>query len=332
MDSQLQIFTERSEESRLRLEALRADLAVRIGGVERHFDDPEVCIYATGSLARGEATEHSDLDAFFVLSGHRADKRLGRIRDVKILSSVVSAAEDANFPDFSNDGEFLRFLHIGDIIDFIGSRHEDYHNMFTARMLMILESKYLYNQEAYRRFRGNIISAYFRDFHDHSKNFRPVFLLNDILRFWRTLCINYEHARQWRENNSEKAAKGHLGNLKLRFSRLCICYSFIAYLLSKGSALSADDVVETVELTPLERLRALGEANSDVKETVGILLDKYAWFLEHVGKDKETVLHWIANQENRDGAFAESREFVKAMGDLVRLTAEKHGYLRYLII
>lgn len=326
------IFEQRSKESRSRLAALRADLADRIGSVEHRFDDPEVCIYATGSLAREEATEHSDLDAFFLLSGHRAEKRLGRIRDVKILSAVVTAAEVAKFPDFSNDGEYLRFLHIGDIIDHLGSRHDDYHNMFTARMLMILESRYLYNQDAYRRFRNQIISAYFRDFHDHSKNFRPVFLLNDVLRFWRTLCINYEHARQWRENTSEKAAKGHLGNLKLRFSRLCICYSFIAYLLSKGESLSADDVVETAELTPLARLRALGDGDPGINETVGMLLDKYAWFLEHVGQDKETVLHWIANQENRDAAFAESREFVEGMVRLVQQTAEKHGYLRYLVI
>jgi predicted nucleotidyltransferase len=326
------IFATRSRESQQRLEALRTDLSTRVGSVERRFEDPEVCIYATGSLAREEATQHSDLDAFFLLSGHRAEKRLGRIRDVKILSAVVKAAEEASFPDFSNDGEFLRFMHIGDIIDHIGSRHEDYHNMFTARMLMILESRYLYNQDAYRRFRGNIISAYFRDFHDHSKNFRPVFLLNDILRFWRTLCINYEHARQWRENNSERAAKGHLGNLKLRFSRLCICYSFIAYLLSRGATLSADDVTETAELTPLDRLRALGENDPELNESVGRLLDKYAWFLEHVGQDKETVLHWIANQDNRDAAFAESAAFVEGMVSLVQRAAEKNGYLRYLII
>jgi predicted nucleotidyltransferase len=326
------VFAERSTQSRKRLATLRTDLTTRIGSVERRFDDPEVCIYATGSLAREEATEHSDLDAFFLLSGHRAERRLGRIRDVKILSAVVSAAEEAKFPDFSNDGEFLRFLHIGDIIDHLGSRHDDYHNMFTARMLMILESRYLYNQDAYRRYRGNIISAYFRDFHDHSKNFRPVFLLNDILRFWRTLCINYEHARQWREDTSERAAKGHLGNLKLRFSRLCICYSFIAYLLSRGASLSAEDVIETAELTPLDRLRALGESDEAINETVGMLLDKYAWFLEHVGKDKDTVLHWIANQDNRDAAFAESRAFVEGMVKVVQQSAEKYGYLRYLII
>lgn len=327
-----EIFAQRTSQSKSRLVALRKDLQKRMGAIEHRFDDPEVCIYATGSLAREEATVHSDLDAFFVLSGRRAEKRLGRIRDVKILSAVVGAAEAGGFPDFSNDGEFLRFLHTGDILDHLGSRHEDYHNMLTARMLMILEGKHLYNLDAYRRFRNQIISAYFRDFHDHSKNFRPVFLINDILRFWRTLCINYEHARQWRENTSEKAAKGHLGNLKLRFSRLSTCYSFVAYLLSRSASLAADDVVETAELTPLERLQATGRDNPEINETVGIMLDKYAWFLETVGREKEIVLDWIANQENRDAAFKQSAVFVEGMLKVVQFTAEKNGYLRYLII
>lgn len=328
----MNLFASREEESKQRIFDLRTDLGAELATVERHSEDPEVCIYATGSLARLEATEHSDLDAFFFLSGSSKKNCLSRIRDVKILNCVVTSAEERGFPDFSNDGEFLKFLHIDDVIDHIGSREDDYYNALTARMLMILESTHLYNESLFKNFRTKVIESYFRDFHDHSKSFRPVFLLNDILRFWRTLCLNYENGREWREQSSEKSAKGHLSNLKLRFSRLNICYSFIAHLLSKGGSLSPDHVIDTAELTPLHRLRDLSDQNEDLREEIYLLQKQYAWFLDKTGRSKESVLSWIADEQERIEAFSESQKFVDTMANVVRKIAEKNGYLRYLII
>jgi hypothetical protein len=34
----------------------------------------------------------------------------------------------------------------------------------------------------------NILEAYFRDYEDHAANFRPIFLVNDIIRFWSFNC------------------------------------------------------------------------------------------------------------------------------------------------
>lgn len=110
-------------------------------------------------------------------------------------------------------------------------------------MLLILESCYLYNQDNYALCRKKVVDRYFADFHDHRKDFRPIFILNDVLRFWRTLCLNYEHGREWRKNDGLDRARGHLKNLKLRFSRLLICYSFVGGLLQRGPALSCDDVI-----------------------------------------------------------------------------------------
>jgi hypothetical protein len=51
----------------------------------------------------------------------------------------------------------------------------------------------------------------------------PAFLANDILRIWRTFCVNYE-ARTETEP-AEKKAKRKLKNYKLEHSRLLTCYS-----------------------------------------------------------------------------------------------------------
>ena len=208
------IFQIRSTETAERIKTLRASLATQLSDLPESDAHPSLCIYATGSLARREATSHSDLDAFFLLSGDEADKPLGRIRDVRILNAVLNAQEEAGFPDFSNDGAYLKFLYIDNVVKCIGHRDDDYKNAFTARILLLTESIYLYGEPNFLAFRKNIVDVYFQDYHDHSQDFRPIFLLNDILRFWRTLCLNYENARHWREDEDEiKRAKGHLDNL-----------------------------------------------------------------------------------------------------------------------
>lgn len=251
-----EIFDRRASLADERIAALRSSLAEKMGDVPESKDHPTLCVYATGSLARREASENSDLDAFFLLTKTGEQKPLGRIRDVKILNAVLDAAEEGGFPDFSNDGEFLKFLYSHDVVDSIGSREDDYKIAFTARMLLLLESTHIYGEDNYQLFLNSVIDKYFTDFHKHTSDFRPIFLLNDVLRFWRTLCINYEHGRHWRGmGDPEKIAKGHLDNLKLKFSRLNICYSFICHLMVQGGALSQDSVKNTVALTPLKRLQ-----------------------------------------------------------------------------
>ncbi|NYF33284.1 hypothetical protein [Sphingopyxis sp. JAI108] len=322
----------RRSDSFARLSRLREDLATRLSEVDPPDSEPGLCIYATGSLARLEANPASDLDAFFFLTGSANDKCLSRIRDVKILNSVIVASKEADFPDFSNDGEYLKFLHINDVVEHIGGREDDYHNALTARMLLLLESKYIYNESLFDEFRYQVINRYFTDFHSHNEDFKPIFLLNDVLRFWRTLCLNYENGREWRSADEEKRAKGHLSNLKLRFSRLNICFSFIALLMSFGPAVSQDNVMEVCRTTPLDRLRAISTKSPNLAPNIEGLLAEYAWFLEAVGKPKAEVLSWISDRSNRDVAFSHGRKFVSNMYSVVHHIAEENKYLRYLVI
>lgn len=329
----MEIFRERAADADQRIELLRKSLKREIAEIPSSKDHPTLCIYATGSLARREATEHSDLDAFFLLSGDGSEKPLGRIRDVKILNSVLNAQEAAGFPDFSNDGAYLKFLHIDDVVKCIGNRDDDYKNAFTARILLLIESTFLYGEENFRKFREKIIDVYFQDFHDHSESFRPIFLLNDILRFWRTLCLNYENARHWRKDVDHiRRAKGHLDNLKLKFSRLNICYSFICHLLSQGPALTREHVARSADLTPYERLQEIKSADATLTPIIDVMLDEYAWFLGETDRPRLEALEWISEQANRDEAFSHAAKFVEKTGDLVKSIADKNGYLRYLIV
>lgn len=327
------VFDERRLDSERRIDELRTFLGTELDKLPPSEDHPSLTIYATGSLARREVTTHSDLDAFFMLSGAEDRLPLGRIRDVKTLNTVLEAADAGGFPDFSNDGEYLKFLHIEDVVCGIGSRHDDYKNNFTARMLMMLESCCLYHEENFATFQRSVFQAYFEDFHDHSEEFRPVFLLNDVLRFWRTLCLNYENSRHWRgEADPSKSARGHLNNLKLKFSRMNICFSFISHLLNQGPHLSIDNAISTARLSPIDRLRAVRDDDGSLGEVIERMLREYEWFLVATDRKKDQMLSWMTIESNRKEAFDHAANFVKSTGELVRAVAEKHGYLRYLIV
>ena len=329
----MEIFEKRATQADARIGQLRSSLASQLKDLPISSEHPSLCIYATGSLARKEATEHSDLDAFFLLSGDEKEKPLGRIRDVRILNAVLNAQEGTGFPDFSNDGAYLKFLYIDDVVQCIGHREDDYKNAFTARILMLTESTYLYGEENFKTFRDKIIDIYFSDFHNHSNDFKPIFLLNDILRFWRTLCLNYENARHWRDDEDQiKRAKGHLDNLKLKFSRLNICYSYICHLLSQGSALTRENAIATSNLTPFERLGEIEGRYPDMLGIIEAMKTEYAWFLEMTDKPRDDALEWMSDQKNRDEAFRHAGAFVSKTGNLVQQIAEKNGYLRYLIV
>jgi len=83
----------------------------------------------------------------------------------------------------------------------------------------------------------------------------PAFLANDILRMWRTFCVNYE-ARTSKEPPRQKA-KRKLKNYKLKHSRLLTCYSAILYLLAvytKQETVSPSHAFAMTKLTPTARL------------------------------------------------------------------------------
>jgi hypothetical protein len=190
----------------------------------------------------------------------------------------------------------------------------------------------LWGEENYKISREKVVERYFADFHDHRKDFRPIFIFNDVLRFWRTLCLNYEHGREWRKDDGLDRARGHIKNLKLRFSRLLICYSFVAGLLNRGPVLTREDVLAVCEETPIQRLQTLKSNDAAYASNVDSLLAEYEWFLGEMDRDKNEALAWISDEQTRVDAFARGESFSQTMFKLVTSVAQRHGYARYLVI
>ena len=167
-------IAERAEFSQSRLNEVRD----RIAGLPGLSELPRLCIYVTGSFGRMEATRYSDLDVFFIHDGSSESDTIPRIRKTLLDADLIRAAQDLEFPEFSNDGQYLEVHYIDDILQNLGGPKDDFHNHFTARLLLLLESRPLYNDSLYECFMMKIINSYFRDYVRHEETFSPVFLVD----------------------------------------------------------------------------------------------------------------------------------------------------------
>jgi hypothetical protein len=295
----------RRDYSRARIDDLRSGL-VNAGKIAVG----KACVYATGSFGRCEASEFSDLDLFIAgkyelgqrpegdAHGSIVKNLLNHLEEICVQAELIKVSSDLGFPKFSGDGRYLDHHSVYEFTSTLGTDKDDVTNTFTARLLLLLESEPLVEDAVYDEIVREVIKSYWRDYEDHSSNFMPAFLANDILRLWRTFCVNYE-ARTERKPAREKA-KGKLKNYKLKHSRILTCYSALLFLLqtyANNGTVSPDDAFEMVRLTPTSRLEWLRESNSKTTEIVQKLLDQYDRFLLTTNAKEGVLLDTFADKE-----------------------------------
>ena len=205
-----------------------ATLGERLGPVRPLLAGQPICVYATGSYGRLEGWSGSDVDLFFLYDGDDDADRFPWITFTRLAACLVDATEATGFPPFSGDGRCLEVLYVREMERVLGSPDDDSTNAFMARMLLLLESQPVYDAELYASLLERIVGFYYRDFADHAEDFVPGFLVNDILRFWRTLTLNYEHHRRQLQDLAgeelrRKKASSALKNYKLNVSRMATC-------------------------------------------------------------------------------------------------------------
>jgi len=302
----------------------------------------KACVYATGSFGRGEASSHSDLDLFIV--GKRNGKPgpdqkegslLKQLDDILIKADLIEATRELGIPEFSGDGRYLTHYSVHEFTKTLGTPEDDVTNTFTARLLLLLESCSLLEESVYAEVIEDVIAAYWRDYEDHKTNFMPAFLANDILRLWRTFCVNYE-ARTERIPEEQKA-EGKLKNYKLKHARLLTCYSALLFLLAiynQRNSVSPSDTLEMIALTPTQRLEWLLKQShlADAHGAVAKLLIQYERFLATTNAAESELITRFLDKKQSNEYMAASYQFGDSMFEVLNLIGKKSRFHRVLVV
>jgi hypothetical protein len=301
----------------------------------------KACIYATGSFGRGEASPHSDLDLFIVGrddTNKKLDKdgfrvsQLTNLEEIRVKADLIVTAERLGFPAFSGDGRYVSHYSLSRLTKTLGTPEDDSTNTLTARLLLLLESRPIVGDAEYEFVLKAVISAYWRDFEGHEMEFMPAFIVNDILRLWRTFCVNYE-ARI--TGASKERAK--LQNYKLKNSRLLTCFSAVAELIScyvQNSTVAPAQMLEIVRRTPSERLESLISASTSdaVKAALGNALRGYERFLNATNRPEADQLSIFADKSKSSELLASARVVGDSMFEAILAIGSENNLLRRLVV
>ena len=336
-----QTFSSGKEELGELLNRRRAQTSARFAGLRENLAQAEgicrgkACVYATGSFARGEANEHSDLDLFIVGQGRDGRRILGRLDEILLKADLIEVTRRLRIPEFSGDGQYLIHYTAEQLVRSLGRPEDDATNTFTARLLLMLESRPLLEPEVYRSVVEEVLAAYWQDFEDHRNEFIPAFLANDILRLWRTFCVNYEAGTA--RVPEEKRAKRRIKNYKLKHSRLLTCYSALLYLLrvyDRAHTVTPQDAAVMASMTPTERIEWLRgqEDSAEASAALDELLAAYERFLESTDKSEpELIKDFLAPTSRR-----EYMNHAYRFGDLVfrvmEMVGRRNRFHRLLVV
>jgi predicted nucleotidyltransferase len=181
------------------------------------LDNLDSSIVVFGSLARDEATHASDIDWTLLIDG-KADPQ--HVRMAQEIRRKISADRKPG-----REGTFGKLAFSHEIVNCIGGEDDSNANT-TRRILLLLESKPIRSVEAWKNVQKNILCRYIEEDYGlrSSSNKRgvPLFLLNDIARYWRTMVVDFAYKQRERENEGYA-----LRSLKLGLSRKLIYASGI---------------------------------------------------------------------------------------------------------
>lgn len=291
------------------------ELEQRIQQTAEGVDLAGLTIFTVGSYGRLEASQHSDIDLFFMYSeGSPKDDR--RTSELRLFGRLIDLVEEMGFPKFSNDSQFLQSHLTEDVLKHLGSPTDDAENYFTTRMLLLLESRCLFGQADYDDVVDKMLESYYRDYPKHEENFRPWFLFNDIMRYWKTLLLNYENKRMRRDE--EDSLKPRVKNFKLKFSRAATCFATICAIGSVDGPVDQARVRDIIGSTPLERLRSVGENIGRLEPMVRDITDEYEWFMSQTALQTDELEAMFVDRASKVEMFKRAHNFGTSLFQLLR--------------
>jgi predicted nucleotidyltransferase len=315
------------------------------------FNSADSSIVVFGSLARDEFTPGSDVDWTLLVDGFADPAHFDTALEIR------RRLKDLGHEPPGREGVFGNMAFSHNLIHQIGGE-DDSNSNTTRRILLLVESKVIGRRDAHERTLHNILHRYLnedRGLWYGSGEFRvPRFLLNDIVRYWRTMAVDFAYKQRTRGNEGFA-----LRNVKLRISRKLIFLSGMLASFSCHLSLTPEErklfygtravqpvvahLQKTLSLAPLELIATTLLNFENLWEPASVLFDSYDGFIEiladesHLpdGKTPRKHLDELSVEElESDAVFQEARNlshrfrdavhdiFLRSNTELSRLTIE----------
>ncbi len=237
---------------------------------------PDVCLAAvSGSLGRLEGMAHSDCDLIVLVHNDAVNDKE---RCQKAMLAVWEALEPLGMPLPKASGIYATPASPEQICDHdtLGVVADD-KNIFGKRLQFLLDARPIYGDEHYQELMQHLLERYAAGFliHDQSKEW--VYLLNDLIRYFRSYCGWHQF-----DLSSDPIDSWHMRNTKLRNSRV-LMFAALMLLLGECSKEKTDKIGwlhQHLQLTPMERIEYVYKANNE--SGFEILLQAYELFMTRI--------------------------------------------------
>ena len=242
---------------------------------------PDVVIAAvSGSLGRLEGMSHSDCDLIVLVNDdaiHEPD------RCQKAMQAVWEALEPLGMPLRKSTGMYVTPASHGQICDYstLGLIADD-KNIFGKRMQVLLDAKPIYGEDNFQKLVQGLLERYAAGFLIHDQKKEWVYLLNDLIRYFRSYCAWHQF-----DLSNDPIDSWHMRNIKLRNSRIPM-FAALIFLLGECSKEKKDKIgwlSEHLLLSPMQRIEKVYALNND--GGFNILLDAYEVFMTRMNSPED---------------------------------------------
>lgn len=306
---------------------LEDTLSLLSASLNVHLPSDDISIVVFGSLARKEFTSGSDIDWTLLIDGCANPQHLDialkfkeELEKKKIEDKLVRG------PGIEATFGGLAFSH--DIIHNIGGG-DDTNKNTTQRILLLLESASIghryEDKSAHERVKLGVLNRYiYEDRAAMAGEIKvPRFLLNDIVRYWRTMAVDFGYKRK--QQQGKKAA---LRSVKLRLSRKLIYVSGLLacfacemdksfaneVVLPEGKNPLVDYLYRILQHPPLDILASIvlshvKHSHQPLYESGKIVMDNYDEFLRLIddNEKREHLEKLLPQETDSDPVYREAK-------------------------
>lgn len=281
-----------------------------------------------GSFARREASKESDMDYFIIKNNLSEQKNIRPLETIELENQIKQKINFFIPKNHAHGGIFGKIVEHDALLTNIGGEC-DTNKHISRRILLLLEGEWIFNRNGMLQLRKEILERYIMPtMTDHQLS---LFLLNDIIRYYRTMMVDFEFKTM--ENSNPKAWGTR--NIKLVFSRKLL-YASGLFSVALTVDRSRDEKIKLLcGLFDLPVIDRLVEICGISKMTP--ILDSYSSFLSEMSNPStRDMLEKIGIADRQDPLFRklknEGHHFTRELLKLFESTFDSTHPIRRAVL